>query len=320
MARIQKTIRKLREYHEPVLLKSVLNGLRIKKNGKYIDATIGGAGHGEQIVLSGGRLLGLDIDPEAINAARKALECACPVSSQVTAAITPDNLKKDTPSWLLVRGNFKDIDIIAGENDFEKVNGILFDLGVSSHQLDEKKRGFSFNSDLLLDMRMSDSLSVTAADLLAALGKRELIILFEKYGDESYAGKIAREIVEKRKLKPIKTGKELSELIERVKPRGKSKTHPATKVFQALRIAVNSEYENLEEALPKAVKLLVPKGRLVIIGFHSGEDRIVKNFLKKQEALKSLKIITKKPIKPTAEEKTKNPRSRSAVLRIAEKI
>lgn len=320
MGNIQKRTGKIKEYHVPVLLKEAINGLKVVKNGLYIDATVGGGGHSREIALLGGRLLGLDIDPEAINAARDTLRCACPVSNKKVAELTPDNLKKDTSPWLLIRGNFKDILRIAKKHGFGVVDGIIFDLGVSSSQFDKKDRGFSFTSEENLDMRMDKALAVTAADLVNGLGKKELGLIFFKFADEKYSRRIAEEIVRTRKDKKITTGKQLSEIVERVKPRDKSKTHPATKVFQALRIAVNDEFANLETALPQALELLKPKGRLVVISFHSGEDRIVKNIFKSFERSGKLKVITKKPTFPSDREKRDNPRSRSAVLRIIEKI
>ncbi|MFH1289166.1 MAG: 16S rRNA (cytosine(1402)-N(4))-methyltransferase RsmH [Patescibacteria group bacterium] len=320
MGNIQRRTGKIEKYHIPVLLKDAINGLKVVKNGLYIDATVGGGGHSREILSLGGRILGLDIDPEAISAAKDTLRCTCPVSNQKVAELTPDNLKKDTSPWLLIRGNFKDIAHIAREHGFGVVDGILFDLGVSSFQLDKKDRGFSFTSEKTLDMRMDKSLGVTAGDLVNGLGRKELANLFFKLADERYSRKIAEEIVEARKSGQITTGKQLSELVERVKPKDASKTHPATKVFQALRIAVNDEFFNLETALPQAVNLLKPKARLAVISFHSGEDRIVKNIFKKFEKEGRLKIITKKPTIPSDKEILENPRSRSAKLRIIEKI
>ncbi len=300
------------EFHQPVLLNEVIQYLAVKKRGKYIDATVGGGGHAKEILKHGGQLLGIDCDPEALSSAREYLSTACPVSRINRNANTP---------WRLALGNFKDLKKIALAFDFNEVEGILFDLGISSHQLTTPSRGFSFNSEALLDMRMDPNLTVTAADLVNGLTKRELEKLFTVFGQEYFARKIARAIVENRQKKPIKTCNELAEII--LKVRGKSgrfdRTHPATRVFQALRIAVNDELNNLRQALPQALEILKSKGRLVVISFHSGEDRIVKHFLREMELQDRLTILTKKPIRPSEKEKKENPRSRSAKLRAAEK-
>ena len=222
------------------------------------------------------------------------------------------------PNITLVRGNFAHLQEIAQECGFDQVAGILFDLGVSTHQLLTQERGFSFTSDALLDMRMDPDLGVAAADLVNGLRKEELYELFHKLGEERFAWRIARVIVRARSLRPIRTGKELAGVIAGAKPKRKrfGRIHPATRCFQALRIAVNDELNNLKAALPQAVNLLKPGGRLVVISFHSLEDRIVKNFLKGESALK---ILTKKPIKPSEEEVEINPRSRSAKMRVGEK-
>ena len=288
------------EFHEQVLLNEVIKYLAVKKNGKYIDATVGGGGHAQTVCNLNGKLLGIDCDPEALNSAREYLTTACPTS------------------WCLASGNFKDLKQIALNNDFAKVDGVLFDLGVSSYQLTNTKRGFSFNSDEPLDMRMDPSLAVTAQDLVNGLTKKELEKLFWEMSEEIHFKRLARAIVEARRLKPIKTCCELSEIVIKALG-GKSKIHPATKVFQALRMVVNDELNNLRQALPQASELLNEEGRLVIISFHSGEDRIVKQFFKRMEEEGKLKILTEKPIGPTVEEIEINPRSRSAKLRAAEK-
>lgn len=295
-------------FHQPVLLKETIENLRIKENGKYIDGTVGGGGHSEAILKLGGNILGIDCDPEALNYARKHL-AACPVRRIVGLNV----------SWRLVRGNFKDLDKIAKENNFNEVDGILLDLGVSSYQLETPKRGFSFNSDSILDMRMDPDLKVTAQDLINVLNKGELEKLFKKFAQEKLACRVAEAIVDARRLNPIKTGRQLAEIILKVKPR-RGKVHPATQIFQVLRMAVNNEPNNLHEFLPKALNLLKTGGRLAIISFHSGEDRIVKQFLKQQEEKGIIKKIFKKPISPNFAEVKSNPRSRSAKLRVAEKI
>ncbi len=292
-----------RLFHKPVLLKEAIEFLNVRAGEKYIDATVGGGGHSAAILKAQGEVLGIDCDPEAIKSAREYLSSACP-----------------NTSWQLARGNFKDLKDIAIAYGFTPVAGILFDLGVSSYQLETAERGFSFNLEGPLDMRMDPALKVTAADLVNGLTQTELGELFFKFGEERYARRIARAICRERQLKPITTCDELARIILRVRRRGRfDRTHPATRCFQALRIAVNDELNNLKAALPQALKMLKPAGRLVVISFHSLEDRIVKNFLKLAAGEGKLEILTKKPIRPTAEEIKTNPRSRSAKLRAGEK-
>jgi len=298
-------------FHKPVLLKEVIEFLAVKSGEKYIDATVGGGGHSEAILKSGGTLLGIDCDPEAIVAARRRLSSACPLRRDVGAGA----------SWRLIRGNFGNLKEIALKNNFFPAAGVLFDLGVSSHQLETDYRGFSFNLEGPLDMRMDPDLKVTAADLINALGEYELAEIFFKFGEERYSRRIAGAICRTRQLAPIKTANKLAEIILQVRPRrGRfDRTHPATRCFQALRIAVNDELNNLKKALPQALEILKPGGRLVVLSFHSLEDRIVKNFLKEKTKEGKIKILTKKPIRPTKKEIEENPRSRSARLRVGEK-
>lgn len=292
-------------FHQPVLLKKSLKYLNIKPGEKYIDATLGGGGHTLAILKSGGHTLSIDCDPEAIQAARKALSHACPPRTSRCRVL---------PSWRLIQENFVHLKTIAHQNGFKKVAGILFDLGVSTHQLKTSRRGFSFNSEEPLDMRMDPSLTVTAADLINGLHEKELSELFEKLGDE-HDKRIAAAICQARKIEPIKTCQQLTEIIVKAKKIRAGRINPATRCFQALRIAINDELNNLKKALPQALTLLKPKGRLVIISFHSGEDRIVKQFFKKNK----MKILTKKPVQPSESEIKNNPASRSAKLRAAEK-
>lgn len=295
-------------FHKPVLLEEVLEYLKVKKGEKYIDATAGGGGHTQAILKLGGKILAIDCDPEAVKAARDYLASACPPGKH--------------SFWRLVSGNFKDLKEIAKKEGFSEVAGILFDLGVSSYQLETEGRGFSFRADGPLDMRMDPNLKVTAADLINGLNKGELNEIFSKFSQEHYSRRLAEAICQSRRLRPIRTTGELVAVIEKALPgkaKRKRKIHPATRVFQALRIVVNDELNNLKEALPQAQDLLKPKGRLAIISFHSGEDRIVKQFFKDKENINQLRIITKKPIRPTLEEIKENPRSRSAKLRVAEK-
>ena len=272
-------------YHIPVLLKEAIDGLKVKPNGKYIDATIGGGGHAFEILKRGGVLLGIDIDQDAIDYVKEKLE-----------------INKDI---FLERGNFRNLKSIARKCGFDKVDGILFDLGVSSHQLDTAKRGFSFRSDAPLDMRMDKESNLTAQYIVNKYSKEALYEIFSKYSEELDSRAIASAIVRARALKPIKTTRELAKILPR-----------PTLVFQALRIAVNEELDNLIEGLHSGADILKKGGRMVVISFHSLEDRIVKLRFDKNK----LKMITKKPIIPNYEEIKVNPRSRSAKLRIFEKI
>jgi 16S rRNA (cytosine1402-N4)-methyltransferase len=282
------------EMHLPVLLEEVIAFLAVKPGGKYIDATLGGGGHAQAIIRRGGTILGIDQDPQAISLARQRLS---PTQAKV------------------VLGNFTDLETLARQQDFDLVAGILFDLGVASFQLDTAERGFSFQADAPLDMRMNPDLAVTAADLVNGLGRKELATLFTKLAQERLAAPIANAIVEFRRLRPITTTGQLAALVERVYRRRRGHLHPATKVFLGLRLAVNDELNSLKAALPQAINLLQPGGRLVVISFHAGEDRIVKQFFKTLSLAHQGTILTKKPVSPDWEEITANPRSRSAKLR-----
>ena len=289
-------------YHQPVLVKETIAMLKIRHGGKYIDATLGGGGHTKKILESGGLVLGIDKDPEALTRIKNEL---------------PNYIKER--KLIIHRGNFENLDTIAKENGFGTVNGVLFDLGMSSDQF-ESGRGFSFMKDEPLDMRMDPDLGVTAADLVNALSQKELFGIFTKFAQVERAREISGAIVENRKLLPIKTTRELVEIIESVPAyRRQTDLHPATKVFMALRIAVNNEQESLERVLPQASKLLVTGGRLAVISFHQGEDRIVKQFFRNGQTM-GIKEINKKPIMVSASEVKSNPRSRSAKLRVGEKI
>ena len=301
--------------HIPVLLKEVIEALAVKPGGRYIDCTVGGGGHAAAILEQsspGGQLLGIDTDPNAIELARTRLEAY-------------------TESTLLINENFADLRDICIRYDFSPVHGILFDLGLSSNQLNGDGRGFSFQHDAPLDMRLNPSQKLTAADILNTYPETKLASLLETYGEERRSRQIARSIVQER---PIETTIHLARIVEKAIRRPRGKIHPATKTFQALRIAVNHELENLGAALKQAVSLLGFEGRLVVITYHSLEDRIVKQFMR-QEAKgcicppgtiacvchhrPSLKLITKKVITPSPDEVQRNPRSRSAKLRVAER-
>lgn len=294
-------------FHKPVLLTEILEGLKVKRNEKYIDATLGGGGHCFGILKLGGIVLGIDVDKDAIEYIEKNKK--------------PDNLT-------IVRGNFRDIDKIALEHNFDLsaggVAGIIFDLGVSSHQIDSPTRGFSFQQEGPLDMRMDHELGVRALDLIKILTKGELNEIFTKYGEETRSWAISDAIVWARSVKPIETTSELVRVIEEGLRKkglsdGRDRAGQSKKVFQALRIAINDELNAISEALPKALGLLKKNGRLCVISFHSLEDRIVKRKFLEFNKEKKGRIITEKPIVPTGREMEENIRSRSAKLRIFEK-
>jgi len=265
---------------------------------------LGAGGHSLEIVKRGGIVLGIDQDKDAIEEVKSRIQNS---EFRIGEEIT------------IVQGNFSKIAQIAKENGFERVAGILFDIGVSSHQLDTNERGFSFMSQGPLDMRMDTNLGVSAADLVNGLTKGELIELFTKYGEEYNAKKIAEAIAQARETNPIRTTTELADIISQIVPKS-GKIHPATKVFQALRIAVNDELNSLEQGLRQAAELLDSNGRLVVITFHSLEDRIVKKTFEELEEGKLGKVITDKPIVPTDEEIIANRRARSAKMRIFQKL
>lgn len=304
--------------HIPVLLEECIKGLNIKKNGIYVDGTLGGAGHTSKILellSQEGLLIGIDRDEEALNAAQKRLS----QYNNVT----------------YVHGNHDEIKNILSDLKIPKVDGILLDLGVSSYQLDEEKRGFSYISDAPLDMRMDKSEKLTAEYIVNNYSEESIANIIYEYGEEKFSRSIAKNICEYRKNKKIETTKELVEIIEKSIPNSAKKNgHPAKRTFQALRIEVNNEIKPLIKTIEDCIDVLKPKGRLCVITFHSLEDRAVKEaYLSAQGkctcpgdlpycvcGYKSLgRIITKKPIIPTEEEMTENSRSKSAKLRIFEK-
>lgn len=292
-------------YHTSVLKEVAVDALLVEPEKKYIDATLGGGGHTELIARHGGWVLGIDVDEYALGFVREKI-------THLESGVK-DHIR-------LVKGNFKDLEKIAISQEFEGVSGILFDLGVSSYQFDSANRGFSFLKDAALDMRMDRELSVTAKDLINGLTKNELTELFAKLGEERFAKIIATAIVERREKQAILSTTDLAKLIRHTVPGGAKGIHPATRVFQALRIAVNDELNALRETLPQAVKLLDKGGRIVVISFHSLEDRIVKQAFLLFQAEGLGEVITKKPIIPSFSEQRDNPRSRSAKMRIFEKI
>lgn len=294
-----------RKIHEPVMVHEVLEFLNLaplKGQARVIDATVGSGGHAIEMIKVGAEVLGIDADAEMLEMAKKRLEKARPAM------------------YRLVHGNFRNIDRIARDNHFIEVDGILFDLGVTSQHFASASRGFSFGQkSALLDMRLDPKRqAVTAANLLDLLPKNQLEELFKGVMTERKAAKIAKAVVLARDLKPIKKVGDFLEITNRL-AKTKSRLHPATLPFLALRMAVNSELENLEEALPKAFRLLKTKGRLVMISFHSGEDAIVKKFFRKLEKQKKASLLTKKPVLPSKEEVKRNIRARSAKLRALER-
>ena len=306
------------DYHIPVLYYETLDNLVINPDGVYIDCTLGGGSHSEGILerLSDkGLLISIDQDSNAIEYSKKRLE-------------------KFGPKWKVFKGNFENIDTIAYMAGVDKVDGILMDIGVSSKQLNDPERGFSYRYDVKLDMRMNIEQKISAYDVVNTYSEEQLSKIIFEYGEERYARKIAKLIVEERKSFPIEKTSDLIALIKRAYPERSSK-HPAKKTFQAIRIEVNRELEVLENAMSKATELLKVSGRLAIITFHSLEDRIVKNKFKDLATackcpkdipicvcggVKKFEIITKKPIIPVDDELKNNNRAHSSKLRILERI
>lgn len=290
------------DYHLSVLLHEAIDALQVENGKRYIDATLGGGGHTAEILKRGGIVLGIDQDQEALREVRNKKE----------QEVRDKNL-------VLAKGNFKDIDSLARDNGFKNLSGIVFDLGVSSHQFDQAERGFSFQRNGPLDMRMDTDLKVKASDLIHILTKGELYELFTKLGEERFARPILESIVRARQIKKIETTAELADIINRAVPYRQKGINPATRVFQALRIAVNDELNSLAQALPEARDLLGNNGRLAVITFHSLEDRIVKHQFRDWAERGLGTVLTKKPIIPTDEEIENNKRSRSAKLRVFER-
>lgn len=308
--------------HKPVLVKEVLHFLDVKPGRKYIDATVGGGGHAEVILAAGGQVLGIDRSAQSLELAEKRLKKARFADDGESRRARPGVFR-------LVQDNFSNIVKIAQKFGWSgSTDGVLFDLGFASFQVGDPDFGLSFRQEGLLDMRLDPSLGVTAADLVNSLPEGELSRLFREFGDERYAKQIAARIVRRRGVKQFETTTELAGLVEDVYSDGRgsnsgfsqTRIHPATKVFMALRIAVNSEFENLQNGLAGALAVIRPGGRIVAISFHSGEDRIVKNFFRQKYQEGLVRILTKKPIVPDLEEKEMNPASRSARMRAAEKV
>ena len=290
-------------FHQPVLLDEVVRSLVTDREGIYIDGTLGGAGHTKSILKAlgrEGRLLGIDRDSEALEKAKSELREFTRVS--------------------FLHGTYDDLERAMEFLGTDKVDGLLLDLGLSSLQLDQPSRGFSFRQEGALDMRFDPTEGITAAEVIADRSENELERIFREYGEEPFARRIARRIVEARRNDAIETTLELASLVAREVPRRSQRIHPATKIFQALRIFVNQELERLERFLGKAPQCLRPGGRLVVLSYHSLEDRRVKQAMVQWGREGVMKRITKKAIRPGLEEIEKNPRSRSVRMRVGERM
>src|SRR3989344_1131890 len=286
--------------HKPVLLKEVIEFLNVQTGAKYIDATVGGGGYAIEILKLGGIVLGIDLDKDAIDYIK--------------------NKFKIDKELVLARGNFAEIKNIAEENGFTDIEGVVFDLGLSSYQIEESGRGFSFLRDEPLDMRMdSGGSGFTAADIVNKWSKEELYELFTKMGQERFSHPIIHNIIRARRIKPIKSSLELAKSVSEAVPE-KSGIHPATKVFQALRIAVNDEINNLKRGISGAFGVLNRGGRIAVVSFQSLEDRIVKNDFRNYQKEGRGRIKKKNPIIERKKKKKRNRRARSAKLRVIEKI
>lgn len=307
-------------HHVSVLLEEVLEGLNIKEDGIYVDGTLGGAGHSLEIVkrLKTGKLIGIDQDTNALDKSREVL-------------------KEHLDKVILVHDNYVNIKSVLEDLNIEKVDGILLDLGVSSHQLDTEERGFSHNKDAPLDMRMDSSKNFSAWNVVNEYSEDEITRILYEYGEEKWAKRISQFIIQERNVKPIDTTFELVSVIKKAIPKKVRMEghHPAKKTFQAIRIEVNGELDVLKAAIKDMVEVLNPNGRLAIITFHSLEDRIVKEEFKELfkdcicppempqcvcDKRREINILTRKPIVPSKRELENNPRSRSSKLRVAEKI
>lgn len=305
--------------HIPIMLNECLENLKIKENGIYVDGTLGGAGHSSEILkrIPKGFLIGIDKDNEALDVSRQ-------------------RLSKYGNNFIAVKGDHKDIKEIVNSLGYTKVDGILLDLGMSSYQIDNKERGFSYMSDAKLDMRMDSEQELTAEYIINNYSESELLKILYEYGEENFAKSIVKNIILQRKIKKIETTFELSEIIKKSIPAKFQKNgNPCKKTFQALRIEVNGELIDLKNTLIDCISLLSSGGRLCVITFHSLEDRIVKNTFKEQSLEctcpprlpicvcgghnAKINIITKKPIEPSNNEQDENTRSRSSKLRVAEK-
>jgi 16S rRNA (cytosine1402-N4)-methyltransferase len=287
--------------HVPVMVTEAMEALNAHPGGWYVDCTLGAGGHSRAIlerIQPGGHLLGIDADPAAVE----------------TAAV---RLSEFGNALVLAQANFSTLKEVCETHGFTANDGILFDLGISSVQLDTAERGFSFQREAPLDMRFDTTTGPSAADIINSYGEQEIARILWEYGEERYSRQIAHRIVEQR---PILSTLRLAHLVQQVLGSRRGKIHPATRTFMALRIAVNRELENLKLALDQTAGLLRTGGRLVIISYHSLEDRIAKQFMRAEAAEHAFSLISRKVIRPTSLECSSNPRSRSARLRVAERI
>ena len=290
-------------YHRSVLLQEAVDALNIR-DAWYLDCTLGDGGHSIEIIARGGKVVGIDVDPQALKRVRQRF----------------GDLGIAEGKYQLILGNFRDVKKLMQTEPNQKFAGAIFDLGVSSLQLETPERGFSFGKVGPLDMRMDPSLQVRALDLLKAFTRKELYELFRDLGEEKYSRRLADAVVRAREVRPIQGTVELAEIVERAVWKIKEKIHPATRVFQALRIAVNDELGALQEGLDQVKDVTQKGGRIVVISFHSLEDRTTKNTFREWKLMGAGEILTKKPIVPSEVEVKGNPRSRSAKMRVFKKL
>lgn len=295
-----------KKFHTPAMLEEVIDYLNLGPGKVIVDATIGTGGHSENIlerIMPGGKLIGIDRDSDSLAVAR-------------------ERLRNSSHACEFVYGNFIDLDEILGNLNIKKIDGILFDLGISSYQLEDPGRGFSFQYSGPLDMRMDRNSYISAYDLINNLNEEEISSLLWTFGQERWHNRIARFLVKAREKQSIATTEELSNIVVKAIPHkyGHYRIHPATRTFQALRIAVNRELEAIETAISKAIDLLDKSSRICVISFHSLEDRIVKFSFRKEAASGKIMILTPKPLTPAQSEISDNPSSRSSKLRVAEKL
>lgn len=285
------------------MLKEVIEFLNLRPGMRVLDGTVGAGGHAKEILQRigpEGVLIGIDQDPEILEIARSNLG--------------------ETSGLHLAHENFRHADRVLQQFGIGALDACLLDLGVSSYQLETAERGFSFQKEGVLDMRMNPAAAVSAFDLVNHLSEWEIVLMLQRLGQERYAKRIAHFLIQARQKEPIRTTQQLAGIVERAVPHhGWSRIHPATRTFQSFRMTVNRELESLEDALPRIVKLLKPGGRVCVLSFHSLEDRAVKLFFRRLSTEQQLKLVSKKPLTPNPVEIHQNPRSRSAKLRVAEK-
>lgn len=296
------------KFHTPVMLQEILDYLNLSPGNIIVDATIGTAGHSKAMlerILPGGRLIGIDRDEESLSVARQ-------------------RLREFSSSCEFVHGNFADIDTILNNLNIKKIGGVIFDLGISSFQLEDPHRGFSFQNEGPLDMRLDRASYISAYDLVNNLNEEEISTLLRDFGQERWHNRIAHLLVQERERQPISTTLQLADIVVKAMPSRYRhryyRIHPATRTFQAVRIAVNRELETLENAIDKAITLLDKGARICVISFHSLEDRVVKWGFRKAAAQDLIEIITPKPLTPGQTEINSNPSSRSSKLRVAQRL